>query len=168
MSKKLTAVIVVCVVALVMGVLQQVARTAPALTALDYAEIHQLYARYAVGVDTMANDGEMFARVFTEDGVFNSHRGYEQLKAFANALKKRRAENGLDSTTPIHYLGNILLEPTAEGAMGVAYHLGMAGDTPDKGVYHDQLVKTPEGWRFKKRMFTPGAFGDELLQALAQ
>ena len=41
-------------------------------------------------------------------------------------------------------------------------------DLLGKGSYHDQLVKTPEGWRFKNRTITWGTFPDELLQALAQ
>ena len=72
MSRKLVGVLVVCVVVLVMIVSQQVGQTAPTLTALDYAEINQLYARYAFGADTGTNDGDMWARVFTEDGVIGS------------------------------------------------------------------------------------------------
>ena len=109
----------------------------------------------------MADDGDMFAGVFVEER-------YEEAKVVAKTIEKRRAESGIDDNGPIHYLTNILIEPTAEGAMGVAYHLGMARDTPEKGVYHDQLVKTPEGWRFKERKATFGAFSDELLQALEQ
>ena len=38
------------------------------LTALDYAEIQQLYSRYAIGVDS--GNADMFANVFTADGTF--------------------------------------------------------------------------------------------------
>ncbi len=70
---------------------------------------------------------------------------------------------------PTHYVTNLLIEPTAEGVMGVAYHVGWAvEDTPGRAVYYDQLVKTPEGWRFKKRSNTIGSFTDDLLQALEQ
>lgn len=164
MKKKLMGVMMVVLSVVGAVVFQQVARTAPrSLTALDYAEIHQLYARYAVAADTDIDDGEMFARVFTEDGVINGNSGYEQLKAVANDLDKFRAENGMGNT-PSHYVSNILIEPTAEGAMGVAYNHSPEGG---KGVYHDQLVKTPEGWRFKQRTFTGDRFSAELLQALA-
>ena len=123
MKKKLMAVMLFVLGALAMVVFRQVGQTAPALTALDYEEIRQLYARYAVAADSGSGDGEMFARVFTEDGVFNDQRGYEELKAFSKRLTKSRDENGI-ANTPTHYVTNILIEPTPEGAMGMAYHVG--------------------------------------------
>ena len=178
MYKKLMAVMVIGVTALVLVVSQQIGRTAPALTALDYAEIQQLYTRYAFGFDTGADDEGMWARVFTEDGVmdvtnptradFTQLQGHEQLKAYAT---RHWSTGGTRFNTPLHYTTNILIEPTAEGAMGAAYVITV-GNAEDgiraKGVYHDQLVKTPEGWRFKKRTFTNGGFPDELLHALEQ
>ena len=178
MKKTLSAVMLFVLGALVMVVFQQVGQTAPALTALDYVEIEQLYARYAFGNDTDAGNGDMWAQVFTEDGVFDVTnptgdtlplRGYEELKAFAES----RDENN-PLKTPVHYTTNILIEPTAEGARGAAYFLLPSDAEEDgqrpaiiaKGVYHDQLVKTPEGWRIKNRTFTWGGFGDDLLQAL--
>ena len=174
MTKKLMTVTVICVAAVVLVVSQQIGQTAPVLTALDYAEIQQLYSRYAFGHDTTTDDGGMYARSFTEDGVFDVTnppgdqgapvRGREQLKAFAKGFGAR-----LDA--PYHYATNILIEPTAEGVMGAAYVITV-GKAEDgirlKGVFHDQLVKTPDGWRFKKRTFTYGGIGDELLQALAR
>ena len=163
--------------ALAMVVFQQIGQTAPALTALDYAEIEQLYTRYAFAVDTGADDGGMWAETFTEDGVFGEPdpsrpeyplQGYEELKAFANTNP---------ALTPRHYTTNILIEPTPEGAMGSAYVIIVTdaeeedGQRPAiraKAVYHDQLVKTAEGWRFKKRTGAWGAFPDDLLQALDQ
>ena len=177
MKKKLSAVMLFVLGALAMVVFQQVGQTAPALTALDYEEIRQLYARYAVAADTGADDGAMWADTFTEDGAFDvtnptsggsyPFEGYEQLKAYANRLETLRAENGIDDT-PTHYVTNLLLEPTAEGAIGVAYNVGWVLEDRGTGVYHDQLVKTLKGWRFKSRTFTNGTFSDELLQALEQ
>ena len=73
---------------------------------------------------------------------------------------------GVRLDAPGHYVSNILIEPTAEGAMGAAFHHNPVSDST--GVYYDELVKTREGWRFKKRMWTSGGFPDELLQALEQ
>ena len=174
MHKKLIGSTVIGVAALVMVASQLVARTAPVLTALDYAEIQQLYSRYAFGHDTTADDGGMYARTFTEDGVFDFTNptsdewvpveGHEQLKMFAKGFGA-----GLDA--PYHHAMNILIEPTAEGVMGAAYVITV-GKAEDgirvKGTFHDELVRTPDGWRFKKRTFTYGGIGDELLQALAQ
>lgn len=174
MHKKLIGATMIGVAVLAMVVSQQIARTAPVLTALDYAEIQQLYSRYAFGHDTTADDGGMYARTFTEDGVFDFTNptndawvpvvGHEQLKAFA-----RDFGAGLDA--PYHHATNILIEPTAEGVMGAAYVItvGKAEDGIGvKGTFHDQLVKTSDGWRFKQRTFTYGGIGDELRQALAQ
>lgn len=43
-------------------------RNSRALTAQDYAEIQQLYARYNFAVDAI--DGEGVAAVYTPDGIF--------------------------------------------------------------------------------------------------
>src|SRR5262245_50706231 len=58
------------------------------LTALDYAEIQQLYGRYAIGYDT--GNGDMWARAFTADGTFvlpggKTLAGRQQLAEFAAA-----------------------------------------------------------------------------------
>ena len=128
MHKKLMAVMLFVLSALGALVMQQVARTAPALTALDYAEIHQLYARYAFAADMPTDDGDMYARTFTEDGVFDVTNpfptgrvfpveGREELKALAVSL---------DSHTPLHYTTNILIETTPEGTMGTAYLIAVS------------------------------------------
>ena len=180
MSKRLVGVAGICLGVFVSLMWQQVGQTAPALTALDYEEIRQLYARYNVTWDAaLGDDGDMWARTFTEDGVMGSTNsgeppkvGYEELKAHANKTRRN----------PVHYTTSVLIEPTAEGAMGMTYLLLVLDDADKplnqmgqlfprvatKGVYHDQLVKTPEGWRFKKRMVTFGTFSEELRQALAQ
>src|SRR5579862_9018016 len=50
-----------------------------ALAAMDYVEIEQLVARYAYALDTAADRGQAFARLFTPDGVLRvtGARGYE-------------------------------------------------------------------------------------------
>src|SRR4029079_19094885 len=53
--------------------------TAPAkmavLTALDYIEIRQLVARYGYAVDTGADNGNMYADLFSPDGAFLDRTG---------------------------------------------------------------------------------------------
>jgi len=107
---------------------------------------------------------------FTEDGVFEAVggqqaapvKGYEQLNAHVKSL---------DLHAPIHYVTNVLIEPTTEGAMGAAYLLvvsSLDGNPPAvirRGVYSDQLVKTAEGWRFEKRTINWERFPDELSHA---
>src|SRR5690348_9678497 len=49
------------------------ARQAPALSALDYAEIGQLANRYAHAIDTCANNGYDYADLYTPDGTFTDY-----------------------------------------------------------------------------------------------
>src|SRR5215467_10843322 len=67
---------------------QQQPNPTPALTAQDYYEIQQLYARYAHALDSEAGHGAMFAAAFTPDGILvdrngNRYAGRDQLLAFA-------------------------------------------------------------------------------------
>lgn len=126
--------------------------TARALTSQDHDEIRQLYARYAHTIDT--GDAEGWADVFTADGVFANARGRAALVEFVNAVYRANQEIGRQSR---HWNNQILIEPTAEGAVGSCYLvLYNTGVTPPvvrlTGVYRDVLVKTSDGWRFKERV----------------
>ena len=176
MKKTLSAVMLFVLGAVAMVVSQQVGQTPPALTALDYAEIQQLYTRYNFATDSKADDGEMWVRTFTEDGVFDGTNpvsaypypveGHEELKAYTT---RNLAPGDTSPRFPAHFTTNILIEPRTEGAMGAAHIVWMGEDgVLGRGSYHDELVKTLEGWRFKQRLNTIGAFTDELIQALEQ
>ena len=129
-----------------------------ALTALDYAEIQQLYARYNYGSDTAADEGAMYARTFTPDGVVvimpnTTIQGQKNLAEFI-----KRGNKG--PTTIHHFTSNLLVEPSPEGATGSVYLLlatigenGQPSSVTGGGIYRDILVKTSEGWRFKKRTY---------------
>ena len=129
------------------------------LTALDYAEIQQLYTRYYWVADSGEDNCKAYARLFTPDAEFflgttRRARGHEELVAFCLT--------GIGKT-PRHYATNIRIEASPEGARGGSYFLIMAPPESNKppaiaatGVYVDVLVKTPEGWRFKQRTFTSG------------
>ena len=129
---------------------------AGALTALDYAEIQQLYARYAHGIDTHADDGWMYANTFTEDGVLStSSRTWVGRGAIAE-LAKPPGDPSL-----VHAIVNIQIAPSQEGAEVVAnmmqLTLGEPGASPAVrgfGRYVDVAVRTAEGWRFKKKTWT--------------
>jgi len=120
----------------------------PHLTALDYADIQQLYARYTYGSDTAARNGYMYADTFTADGEVvilpdTTIRGREELAKFI-----RRSDKG--PTTIRHFTSNLLIEPSPDGARGTVYLL-LANIGQDRepvavvggGVYYDQLTKTP-------------------------
>jgi hypothetical protein len=122
------------------------------LTAQDYAEIQQLYARYNHAID--AGDAEAYAATFTEDGVFNTNNGREALLTFV----RNYAKNG--GTNRRHWNTNLLIMPTPQGANGSVYLflLDVTTRPPSIGAtikYEDELVKTPQGWRFKKRVTKP-------------
>jgi hypothetical protein len=143
---------------------QDSANPAAALTALDYAEIQMLYGRSNIGFDSGADKGYAFARTFTTDGVLvapgrTSITGHAALAALA-------AKNTSCLRT---WLTNLMIEPASEGAIGWAYiwHIELAcgsrtadanAKSPVKegGIYRDVIVKTSNGWRFKRRSYTPG------------
>jgi len=127
------------------------------LTGLDYAEIQQLYVRYAHAIN--AGNGEAYAAVFTADGGFHSLQpadgslrhivGHKALVEFANqgTMRKMRA-----------WPAPPVVTPTAEGASGSAYFLNLdvSGKQPVvtfSGIYEDAFVKTTDGWRIKSRTF---------------
>jgi len=119
------------------------------LTAQDYAEIQMLYARYNHSIDT--GDIEGYVALFTPDGSFNNNSGHEGLRTF---MKNR---NG---GTRRHWNTNLLITPTPEGAKGAVYLMFVdVGMKPpaitSAGRYEDSLVKTAQGWRFKRRQNFP-------------
>jgi hypothetical protein len=118
-----------------------------ALTAMDYIEIHQLYARYALALDL--GDGDARATTFTEGGYYaNLPSGHEPV--YVDDLVKRTNTNG--NTGERHLVNNIIITPTAEGADGFAYLTMISRDgKAHTGFYNDKLVRTPDGWRFVGR-----------------
>jgi hypothetical protein len=79
--------------------------------------------------------------------------GTQKLSWLATWFKDR---NGF---TERHVNTNLLLTPTADGATGTMYlnQLTIKPKPPTwstSGVYNDTLVRTPNGWRFKKRIIT--------------
>jgi hypothetical protein len=122
----------------------------PALTALDQIQIQQLVAQADYALHTGQDDGNMYAGLFTADGVFDKAVGRAQLAAFARGGRK-----GTRSLVT-----NVIVEPSAEGAIGKHYEVAInfvAAAQPvalgATGRYEDVVVKTSEGWRFKKRTF---------------
>lgn len=132
------------------------------LTALDYYQIKQLYARFSHGYDTAANGGQLMAGVFTADGVLKDETG-RSIEGRAE-LARYAAANPVASPTNVgHYVTNIVIEPAAGGAVGrsdVMIGRREAGDPRGSfsaaGEYLDVFVRTAEGWRLKSREFHKG------------
>jgi len=132
------------------------------LTPMDRIQIQQLIARYAFALDTGGRNGYDYADLFASDGVFvgmnqgqtgRLYRGRDSLAALARGGP--RNQNYVS-----HYITNVVLEATPDGAKGTQY--AIIGDVTQPsgksawthgGHYEDTYVKTPDGWRFKTRVF---------------
>lgn len=119
------------------------------LTAQDLVDIQQLYAKYNWTLD--AGDSEGYASTFTPDGVFNNNVGHDAIVKFADTFHA-----GLGAHVR-HWNTNLLILPAPDGgATGQVYLVLVDFATKPPSIatsasYSDQLVKTPQGWRFKKR-----------------
>ena len=136
-------------------------KKASGLTAADYVEIQQLIARYPYGLDTGADHGSLWAGLFTRDGTFVAGNtrleGREKLTAFA--WQHRPGQGPLYVR---NFSTNASIEPSPEGATGRIYAVVL--DTGENvkpntilngGHYEDVYVRTPDGWRIKRREFIP-------------
>ena len=79
---------------------------------------------------------------------------------------RARASQHARSQSAFHFIVNHVIEPTSEGAVGKEYLLQLRigeGERPNDifggGHYEDIYVRTPDGWRFKRRQFTPSEGG---------
>jgi hypothetical protein len=129
----------------------------PALTPQDYLDIQQLVSSYPYGLDENTDNGETYANLFAPGAVFGRPRteGHDNLAALAN-----KEPHGAQYTR--HFITNHVIEPAPGGAIGKEYAViidigenGMPGRVALGGRYDDEYVKTPQGWRFKNRTFTP-------------
>jgi hypothetical protein len=135
------------------------AEGAGALTTQDYLDIQKLYARYAMAADRQ--DGKSWSETFTPDGEFyapftikennNTLKGRDQIAAFLKGPARERPAIR-------HFYSNITINPAPTGATGNAYMIltNLESNPPSisgGGFYEDVIVKTGDGWRFKKRTY---------------
>ena len=126
------------------------------LTALDYAEIQQLVARYSFAIDSGADNGYAYADLFAPDGSFGKTTGRDALAASA---KPGGGHYPRGPEFVFHYTSNHVIEATPDGARGRVYVVEVDARErgkaliEDGGHYSDTYVKTPQGWRFKTRSF---------------
>src|SRR5271169_756385 len=86
------------------------------LTADDYIEIQQLYARYNNAIDS--GDAEAYAATFVPDGVFNTFNGHDALVGFINDWRDK-----MKGTSRRHWNTNLAINSAPEGASGSVYLL---------------------------------------------
>ena len=160
------------------------------LTPMDYVEIRQLVNRYAFAVDTGNNNGFDYADLFSADGEFMRPyaRGREQLAALArggklgpnntvhyimNHVIEPTADGAIGREYLIEFNWDIApAQPAGRGAAprspanGQANGWDLVGRKAGElartgGHYEDVYVKTPVGWRFRKRDFIPSKSGSD-------
>lgn len=148
-------------------VMQSRAASKAAFTAEDYVQIIQLYSRYNHTFDLDA-DGTAWADTFTPEGAHGETAGRQALIEYARAAHKRESLTN-NAWNRRHIVTSPMITPTPEGADGTAFLMMVlvgSGQNPPQvhstQVYHDKLVKTKAGWRFKKR-----EFGGERVQPAA-
>ena len=136
--------------------------SASGLTAADYAEIEQLYARYSHGFDSAADRGRMWAQLFASDGSHRNFpnqyiRGHEALAEFAYDERGNQAETKTPMSA-LHFITNVMIDRVPDGIVAKAYlmYVRRGGDAQPTtvypgGTYWDLIVKTPQGWRYKEK-----------------
>src|SRR5271167_3723640 len=122
---------------------------ADTLSAQDYFEIQQLYARYNIAIDS--GDAEGWAATFTSDGVFNTFAGHDALVGFIKTWREK-----LNGATRKHWNNNLQITGNSKEASATVYLMLVDFSTKPTGIlmtgsYTDSLVKTKDGWRFTKR-----------------
>lgn len=120
----------------------------------DRLAIQDLLARYSWAVDTA--DWDVLDRTFTPD----AHLDYSASGGFAGPYDEARA--WLEATLPgpfatlMHLLGLPVIDITGDTATVHAYldnpmrmHDGPGGARMVEigAIYHEELVRTPDGWR---------------------
>ena len=160
MSKKAAAIILgfVLVASGARWKFVSAAASKPTLTPQDYIEIYNLYSIYTRYTDMgYGHDGTNYASMFTPDGSFGTGNRVGR-EANKTAIHNQQGGWVRDGRSVRHTTTNIVVEPSPEGARGSAYLLvfNITAVPPfpeDGGVYDDWLVKTTEGWKFKKRLY---------------
>jgi actinorhodin biosynthesis protein ActVIA len=126
------------------------------LTPQDYLEIQQLYATYSHALDKA--EGDRFAATFTADGEFTRGRPAGHGSEVRTPLKGIEALTRMGSVGGgRHFTANLTVTPTPDGAEGSCYLLlfdarSVPATLMETAIYDDTLVRTPQGWRFKKRV----------------
>ena len=158
----------VSLIALLLLQNQPVQSKAPApLTAMDYIEIQQLVNRLSFALDYCTNGGRDFADLFVKGGQFIIDEGNGTPRVFSSREQLITVAGGPDckvNQTPprsyvLHLSESLVIEASPDGAHGKSYAIYPANKgrylkedvAGQVGIYHDEYVKTPEGWRFRVR-----------------
>ena len=129
----------------------------------DRIAILDTVTRYYTAIDR--RDFEMLRRVFTTDidAVFEGTQvcgGIERLLAFVTGTSDIRLPvDVIDLQLSMHFIGNHVANVDGDRAHAETYALAHLVDRPPSGPrmrtrglrYVDELVRTSEGWRIRRR-----------------
>lgn len=137
------------------------------LSAMDYIEIQQLVNRLNFALDYCTNGGQDFADLFVDGGrfVIDSGDGMPSVRDTHEALIKLasgpdcEARRTAPSSYILHLAESLVITQASGGATGMSYAIYPSSQgkyfSPEVagqlGIYHDEYVRTDEGWRFKSR-----------------
>lgn len=120
----------------------------------DTLEILMLYARYNTAIDS--HDPKAFAACFVAEGSLDSSQGiFEGPDAIAGFAA------GVNASQPgmRHAPSNIVVAVDGGNATATAfltcYDVKGGFRVTATGRYADRLTRTPAGWRFTERVFSP-------------
>ena len=124
------------------------------LSAKDFEEIKELYARYNQGSDF--RDTELFLSAFAKDAVMTREGGDIVGMDELRADRARRYEGKTGDVGRRHINGSYLITPTSDGAEARTYYLLMdvtirPPNVISSGYYEDKFVRTNSGWKIKHR-----------------
>jgi len=142
---------------------QEAARLSPS----DYIEIQQLVNRLNFALDYCGNGGQDFADLFVAAGrflidqgdgmptVIDSRQGLVELAGGPDCESRRTPP----SAYILHLAESLVIEATADGARGISYAIYPSSQgrrfsdevAGQLGIYYDEYVRTPRGWRFRSR-----------------
>jgi uncharacterized protein (TIGR02246 family) len=118
----------------------------------DIVAIQQLLARLNTAVDS--GNGEAYAAAFTEDGeAVNGERTTKGRDALASLAA------GVAASVPglRHWVNNHAIDINGDRATATVYVTALIGGSKAKvvttGRYAEELVRTPDGWRYSRREF---------------
>jgi len=137
------------------------------LGAMDYVEIQQLVNRLNFALDYCGNGGRDFAALFAEGGEYVLDEGDGKPRVIRGADALAALAGGPDCEVTrkpprsnlAHLAESLVIEPTPTGARGTAYAIYPARKgkvfseeaSGQMGLYHDEYVRTRDGWRLKSR-----------------
>lgn len=122
----------------------------------DIADITDVLVRYSTGIDR--RDWELFRTCFTDDVVaeYETVGTWSGVDAITDFMTVAHADMG----HTMHRLGNLVIDVEGDAATARSYVdvILMTVDGQEGlncvGIYDDELLRTPSGWRIGRRHLT--------------